>query len=95
MAIGTTRPERMQVFKNETQAIVEHFLNHRLNFSECIAALDAALVGLIPNLKREQLPELRTLMLANDERVMAEVEKRERQLNPESSSPSKNRPDSN
>ena len=81
----------MQVFKNETQGIVEHFLNHRLSFGECIAALDAALVGLIPNLKREQLPERRAIVLFNNERVMAEVEKCERQLNPKSS-PAKNRP---
>ena len=68
----------MEVYKNETGEIVNRFLRHQLRFSECIAALDAALAGLIPNLKREQLPELRAIMLVNDERVMAEMERRER-----------------
>jgi len=68
----------MEVYKRETQEIVNRFLGHRLTFPNCIAALDAALAGLVPKPKPDQLPELRAVMLANNARVMAEMEKRER-----------------
>ena len=68
----------MKVYKRETDEIVSRFVRHRLKFSDCIAGLDAALSGLIPNLKPEQLPELRAVMLANNEIVMEHMRKRER-----------------
>jgi hypothetical protein len=68
----------VEVYKSETQEVLRRFLGHRLNFRDCIAALDAALAGLIPKLTSDQLPELRACMLANNERVMKEVRKRER-----------------
>jgi hypothetical protein len=68
----------MEVYKRETQEIVNRFLGHRLTFPDCIAALDAALTGLVPKLKPDQLPELRAVMLANNARVMTEMERRER-----------------
>jgi len=40
-----------------------------ISFPECIAALDAALAGLIPRLE-EGHPRLRIVMLANNEIVM-------------------------
>jgi hypothetical protein len=42
----------------------------------CIASRHAALAALIPNLKPEQLDELRTVMLANNEQVMEEMARR-------------------
>jgi hypothetical protein len=72
-------PVIVEVYKSETQEVLHRFLGHRLKFPACIAALDAALAGLIPKLKPEQPPELRTIMLANNERVMKEMHKRERQ----------------
>ena len=55
----------MEVYERET------------HFAECIAALDAALAGLIPTLTGEQIARLRTVMLANNEIVMKEMERRE------------------
>ena len=66
----------VQVYKNETRKIIRRFLAHRLSFPECIAALDAALAELTPRLTGGQLPELRALMLANNEEVMKEMERR-------------------
>jgi hypothetical protein len=43
---------------------------------ECIAALDAALAGLIPRLTGEELLRLRIVILANNEIVMKEMERR-------------------
>jgi len=66
------------VYRRETAEIIDRFLCHRLTFSDCIAALDAALTGLIPSLEPEHLPELRAVMLANNEIVREHMWKRER-----------------
>jgi hypothetical protein len=68
--------EPMDVYKRETEEIIKRFLERRLNFAECVAALDAALAGLIPTLDGEEIPRLRTIMLANNEIVMQEMERR-------------------
>ena len=66
----------MEVYKSETREVLDRFLARRLNFPSCIAALDAALAGLLPRLHPEELPALRELMLANNEVVMQEMERR-------------------
>jgi len=67
----------MEVYERETEEIIKRFLDRRINLPECIAALDAALAGLIPHLTGEQLIRLRVVMLANNEIVMNEMERRE------------------
>ena len=64
------------MYKQEASEIVGRFLHRRLTFAACICALDAALAALVPNLKPEQLPLLRAVMLANNERLMEEMAKR-------------------
>jgi hypothetical protein len=66
----------MEVYKSETREVLSRFLSRRLSFPDCIAALDAALAGLLPRLHPEELPALRELMLANNEVVMKEMERR-------------------
>ncbi len=66
----------MEVYERETQEVIRRFLAHRLTFPECIAALDAALAGLVPRLTGEELAELRVVMLANNQIVMKEIERR-------------------
>jgi hypothetical protein len=66
----------MEVYKSETQEVIRRFLANRLSFPDCVAALDAALAGLVPRLEDGQLPALRALMLANNEIVMKEMERR-------------------
>lgn len=66
----------MEVYKSETREVIRRFLIHQLSFPNCIAALDAALAGVIPGLKPEQLDELRAVMLANNGTVMEEVARR-------------------
>jgi hypothetical protein len=68
----------MEVYKSETREVLDRFLARRLNFPSCIAALDAALAGLLPRLRPDELPALRELMLANNEIVMKEMERRGR-----------------
>jgi len=66
----------MEVYKSETREVLDRFLGHRLTFPACIAALDAALAGLLPRLRPDELPALRELMLANNDVVMKEMERR-------------------
>jgi hypothetical protein len=66
----------MEVYKSETKEVLSRFLGHRLTFPACIAALDAALAGLLPRLRADELPALRELMLANNDVVMREMERR-------------------
>jgi hypothetical protein len=63
-------------YEHRTREVIELFLNDCITFPECIAALDAALAALIPSLSGEQLPRLRLVMLANNEIVMKEMERR-------------------
>ena len=66
----------MEVYKRETEELVNRFLRHRLSFPNCVAALDAALAGLVPSLTAEQIAPLRAIMLANNALVMQEMQKR-------------------
>jgi hypothetical protein len=66
----------MEVYKSETKEVLSRFLGRRLSFPACIAALDAALAGLLPRLRADELPALRELMLANNAIVMKEMERR-------------------
>ena len=67
----------MEVYKSETQKIIKRFLEGRISFPECIAALDAALSGVMPQLITvENLDEVRALMFSNNEIIFAEMERR-------------------
>jgi len=66
----------MEVYERETAEVIRRFLDRRISFPECIAALDAALAGVIPYLTGEQLPRLRMVMRANSETVMQEMARR-------------------
>jgi CRP/FNR family transcriptional regulator, cyclic AMP receptor protein len=66
----------MEVFKSETREVIRRFLNHRLSFHECMAALDDAFAHLPPRLTDEQIASVRALVLENNEIVMKEMERR-------------------
>jgi hypothetical protein len=66
----------MQAYESEADAIVSRFLDLKLSYPECIAALDAALAGLILTLTGEELPRLRIVVLSNNEIVVKEMERR-------------------
>jgi hypothetical protein len=66
----------MEVYKRETREVIRRFLLRQISFPNCIAALDAALAGLLPRLQPEQLDEVRAVMLSNNETVMAEMARR-------------------
>jgi hypothetical protein len=66
----------MEVYRSETKEIIRRFLIHQLSFPNCIATLDAALADLISRLPPEGPAAVRKVMLANNEIVMAEMERR-------------------
>jgi hypothetical protein len=70
----------MEVYKSECKETIRRFLNRRLSFPNCIAGLDAALAGLMPRMTGDELPAVRSLMLANNEIVMKEMERRFRHV---------------
>jgi CRP/FNR family transcriptional regulator, cyclic AMP receptor protein len=66
----------MDTYRRETQLILKRFLNRRLGFPDCVAALDAALADLIQRISGQQIAPLRALILTNNEVVMKEMERR-------------------
>jgi hypothetical protein len=66
----------VEIYKRETREIIQRFMLHHLSFENCIASLDAALSSLILRLHPGQLDEVRAVMLANNEIVMKEMQKR-------------------
>jgi len=66
----------MEAYKRETRRVIYRFIRRQLSFTNCIAALDAALARVIPRLRPDDLDALRAVMLANNEKVMKEMERR-------------------
>jgi hypothetical protein len=71
--------EKMEVYKRETGEILRRYQNGRLNLPDCIAALDAALGGLIAFVKPDQMEPLRAILRVNHETLTNELDKRRRQ----------------
>lgn len=67
----------LEIYRRETQEIINRFLDHRLTFSECIGGLDAALADVTQRVSQEQTISLRILIAANNEIVTKEMERRE------------------
>jgi len=66
----------MEVYKREARKVIRRFRDHGLTFSDCIAALDAALADLTLRLPGEQITAARALILENNNIVMKEMERR-------------------
>jgi CRP/FNR family transcriptional regulator, cyclic AMP receptor protein len=66
----------MDVYKSETREAIKRFLERRISFLDCIAALNAALADLTPRLTAEQMAPLDALMSENNDIVMKELERR-------------------
>jgi hypothetical protein len=66
----------MEVYEAEANEIAKSFLQHKIDFPECMEALNAALARFVPRMTGQQIARLRIVMLANNEIVMKEMEKR-------------------
>jgi hypothetical protein len=70
----------VEVYKRETREIVRRFQRSKLSLRGCIASLDAALAGVLPKLRPEQLDEVRAVMLANNRILREEMDKRAKRM---------------
>jgi hypothetical protein len=68
----------MEVYKRETEEIINRFLERRIGFHDCMIALDAALAGLMPRVTPEELEAVKIQMAANQAIVMEEMARRRR-----------------
>jgi hypothetical protein len=66
----------MEAYERETQAVIDRFLQRQISFPDCIAALDAALADFLPRMTGDQIARVRIVMLANNEVVVKEMERR-------------------
>jgi len=66
----------MDVYKSETREVIKRFLNHRLSFHDCLAALDSAFADFSSRATDEEVASLRSLILENNDIVMREKERR-------------------
>ncbi len=80
----------MDVYKTESRKVIKRFLRYHLSFGDCIHALYASLGRLIQRMTMKDLPELRAVMLANDEIVMREMKGRRELALPDTHLPPKN-----
>jgi hypothetical protein len=67
---------QLQAYEHETRDIIRRLLSGGIGLPECVAALDAALVNLVPDLNPEQLPRIQAVLRANSQAVMEEMEQR-------------------
>ena len=66
----------MEVYRRETQKIIDRFLDHRLTCVECRSALDTALVNLTLRTPQAHLVSLSELISENGKIVRKEMERR-------------------
>jgi hypothetical protein len=66
----------LENFKLETLRIVDRFLRGRIDLAEYIAATDRSLASAMPRLTDGDLPQLRGLLLGNNDIVMEEMLRR-------------------
>ncbi len=69
----------MEVFKRETEEIVNRFLERRISVSECKSALNAAFADVFPKLNNRQFDSLRVLLMATDDCLTQEISQRARE----------------
>jgi hypothetical protein len=66
----------MEAYKRETEEVMRRFLSRRLDYPDCLAALDAAVANFVLRVTCEQLPPLRVVILANEEILAKEQGRR-------------------
>jgi hypothetical protein len=75
---GKTGIPIMEVYKRESQKILQRFFDGQIGGAECIAALDTAIRSLIARMDPTDLTVLKELMLRNHELVNEEGWRRAR-----------------
>jgi len=63
----------VEIYRSETREILTRFREDRITRSECIAALDAALLAAIPELDAADLPAVQMILVENSQ-SLAEID---------------------
>ncbi len=66
-------------YKLETNRAISDFIFEEITFPECLTRLEDALTKLLREVSVEDLSSVRDLMIANNEILLTEMAKRERQ----------------
>ncbi len=69
----------MEVYRAETHKILRRFQARQIDRHACIAALDAALAGIVRDLAPAELPAVQMVMRENEETMALEAERRKKQ----------------
>lgn len=67
----------MEVYKAETKEILRRYLEEQITYPASVAALDAALAGVLPRMRPENLEEVQSIVRANNE-VLGELKRQHR-----------------
>lgn len=63
----------MQVYQSETREILKRFREDRITRTQCVDALDSALLAAIPELSPADLPAVQEI-LAENTRLLGEID---------------------
>lgn len=66
----------VEVYRSEIAEILRRLGAGEISHADCIKALDAAVVGLVPQLSLGQIQDLRELLIANNDSVYEEMKRR-------------------
>jgi hypothetical protein len=67
----------MEAYRLETRNILRRYFTGEITYPACVAALDAALAGLLPRLQPEDLNETKSICDANNA-VLADLKRQHR-----------------
>jgi hypothetical protein len=66
----------MEVYRRETEEILQRFLKGRITSRECMVGLDVAFAAAMPLISNEQMESARQIFFANMEAVQKEISRR-------------------
>jgi hypothetical protein len=63
----------MEVYKSESREIIRRYLTGQISRDDCVNSLEAAVAGLIPFLKMEDVPEVLAVISETTETLAKEM----------------------
>jgi hypothetical protein len=66
----------MEVYKRETEAVLDRYCNRELHYNQCVAALDAALASVIDRTGELDIEDVRRVMRQAHRKALIERDRR-------------------
>jgi len=76
MNTGNRASSTMNVYKAECAEIMRRFLAKQISRDDCVAALHAGFIGVMPEVTANDVSEVRTIVLFNERVIIDEMERR-------------------